>query len=105
MPRYTYVCKTCGSFDEFRTMTEFEKPARCPACNEWALRAVAAPQLNRRTTSNRKAHQLNERSANEPRVIGSEERRRHEHNHSHSHEHAHKHQQKGAAGRPWMVGH
>lgn len=68
MPLYDYDCGRCGSFREWRTMSDYEKPAQCPECGKAAKRAVATPRLGMDGQA-RKAHAINERSAHEPRVV------------------------------------
>ncbi|MFQ5773934.1 MAG: FmdB family zinc ribbon protein [Kiloniellaceae bacterium] len=107
MPLYNYVCEGCGEFDAWGSMSECEKPARCPTCGHRSRRAVSAPALALMNGANRKAHQINERSADEPKVVevpdgGSPFKRGHRHGHGHGHggkKHWH------VSPRPWMVGH
>lgn len=70
MPLYEYHCKTCGHmFEEMRSMAQYKDPYDCPVCGEPADRAVfSAPRLNDMKASARHAHQVNERSAHEPRT-------------------------------------
>ena len=105
MPLYDYHCPECGDFRAWRHMSEARMPTDCPACNGAAGRAIVAPNLALMPANNRTAHQRNEKSADEPKVVsksrmgGGEHPHRH-HGHSHGHEHKH-----GAGGRPWMIGH
>jgi putative FmdB family regulatory protein len=108
MPIYEYRCKACGPFEDFCSMGDFAKPMSCPSCRELAPRQVAAAQLNRMTGSNRKAHSLNEKNSNEPRIARAKSCNHDHHGHGHNqgHNHGHKHvHQHGGADRPWMVGH
>lgn len=111
MPLYNYLCKTHGEFDAWRPMSESSSPAPCPACKRRARRAVSAPRLALMDGGARKAHTINERSANEPRVVrrgepgdaavgghNPAEGRRPGHAHG---KHGHRH----GPSRPWMVGH
>lgn len=68
MPLYDYDCPRCGPFRAWRTMSEFEKPAKCPECRKSAARAIATPTLGM-DSGLRKAHAVNEKSASEPRVV------------------------------------
>jgi putative FmdB family regulatory protein len=91
MPLYDYACSDCGPFREWQSMSAAAVPVDCPACGGPAPRA----------------HQRNEKSADEPQVrsgkqvMNSGKKRsgsgHHRHGH-HGHSHAHH-------GRPWMVGH
>jgi len=105
MPLYDYHCPECGNFRAWGRMSEARAPAPCPTCDRLAGRAVVAPQLALMPNNNRIAHQRNERSANEPKLVSRSETDSggHPHpHHGHHHGHGHKH---GAGGRPWMIGH
>ena len=111
MPLYDYECGTCGEFRAWRKMSEWEASVPCPVCSLPASRLAAAPMLGILSTNNRIAHERNERSAHEPKVM-----RREDLPPKHSH-HDHRHginplmkQQFGEVhrsppDRPWMVGH
>jgi putative FmdB family regulatory protein len=99
MPLYQYACRRCGSFEDWRPMSEAERPSRCPACGKRAARAVAAPRLGM-PSGVRSLHARNEKSAHEPAVV---RRRTGGSGHDHGHDHGHKHA--GRGGRPWMIGH
>jgi putative FmdB family regulatory protein len=111
MPLYDYRCRICGPFHEWRSMVEWEANVPCPTCSLPAPRRAAAPMLAVLSSNNRVAHEHNERSAHEPKVV-----RRQDLPPDHRH-HGHQHgvsplirQQLGDAhasmsGRPWMVGH
>lgn len=118
MPLYDYSCRTCGPFSDWRAMSEFDEPTRCPDCGEPSPRAVATPALGM-DWQQKKAHSINEKSANEPRTVRrrrgdpmvhdvhtdlSRHReqklaRRHAHDHHHGNSHAH------TSNHPWMVRH
>jgi putative FmdB family regulatory protein len=112
MPLYDYECATCGEFREWRSMTEWEATVPCPRCSLPASRLAAAPMLAVLSRNNRVAHERNERSAHEPKVV-----RRKDLPHDHRHHGHHRHgvsplikQQFGEVhrsppDRPWMVGH
>lgn len=104
MPLYDYHCPGCGDFRAWRRMSESGDPAVCPSCDEPAARSVVAPGLALMASNNRTAHQRNEKSAHEPKVVSGG---RHEHgagHHPHPHHHGHSHGH-GGASRPWMIGH
>ena len=94
MPIYHYNCKSCGEFVELRKISEYKLPAACPACDQMGSRVIKAPSLNTMNNAQRAAHDTNERSAHEPRVV----RRKNNSNHKHSHSHS-------SSSRPWMIGH
>ena len=111
MPRYDYACEHCGPFKAWRPMSEYAAPSECPSCGSEAPREVGAPFVADMNPNSRIAHERNERSAHEPRVMsrgqmeGLGSRRsggapeRHSH-HAHG-DHGHHHH----SGRPWMIGH
>ena len=110
MPLYDYECSSCGPFRERRPMSEWNADIPCPDCSLPAPRQAAAPMLGVLSTNNRIAHERNERSAHEPKVVRREDLPG---NHRHSHQHNVSpsiKQQFGnvspiPASRPWMVGH
>lgn len=113
MPLYDYQCGTCGPFREWRTMSECEAEVPCPACSVPAPRLAAAPMLRVLSPSDRIAHERNERSAHEPKVVRREDLpgarpRSHDHHH-HDVSPLLKRQfgkvSRSHADRPWLVGH
>jgi putative FmdB family regulatory protein len=82
MPLYDYGCSTCGPFREWRSMSEWEARVPCPSCSVPAPRLAAAPMLAVLSSNNRIAHEHNERSAHEPKVV-----RREDLPQDHSHQH------------------
>jgi putative FmdB family regulatory protein len=109
MPIYGYACTTCGPFEDFRPMADYDKPASCPSCGRSSPRRAAAAQLNLMAGNNRKAHSLNEKNSSEPRVARAKTHaghHGHDHRHGHHHHgHGHHGHQHAGADRPWMVGH
>ena len=117
MPLYEYACQACGVFDAWRAMADWKQPVACPECGVPAPRDLAQPVLGM-DWQRKKAHSINERSANEPRTV---RRRRGDplvhdphadlsmhrekalaRKHSHAHggdSHAHR------SNHPWMVRH
>jgi putative FmdB family regulatory protein len=105
MPVYEYYCELCDElFTQLRPMSEYREPANCPTCAIPAEHVVAtAPRLNTMHVGARDAHQVNERSAHEPRVT-----RPHTCGAGCNHQHAGKAQPKVKQQndkRPWMLGH
>jgi len=86
MPFYDYGCATCGPFREWRSMSEWEASVPCPNCSLPASRLAAAPMLAVLATNNRIAHERNERSAHEPKVVRREDLPRDRRSHSHSYD-------------------
>lgn len=105
MPIYGYSCDSCGPFEDFCSMADFDKPMACPSCGDPAPRQAAAAQLNLMSGSNRKAHYLNEKNSSEPRVARAKHRHQHGCDHGHSHSHSHHNHNHASSDRPWMVGH
>jgi putative FmdB family regulatory protein len=105
MPLYDYNCPDCGGFRAWQRMSEAADPVECPGCARPASRLVVAPSLGILPSVTRRAHERNEKSAHEPRVVSKESGagdHGHAHGHGHGHGHGHRH---GAGGRPWMIGH
>jgi putative FmdB family regulatory protein len=116
MPLYDYECRQHGPFSDWRKMSESENPAPCPICGALGRRSVSAPHLGI-DSGLRKAHSINEKSAEEPRVV---RRRRgdpiphdthrdlnsHAQNHAgHSHSHDRGSGEAQVSNHPWMVRH
>jgi putative FmdB family regulatory protein len=69
MPIYEYSCRGCAhAFTALRPMSEHRADTACPRCGGSAGRVLSAPRLSTMDAGARKAHQVNERSAHEPRV-------------------------------------
>ena len=105
MPLYNYVCDRHGLFDAWQPMSQSGAPMACPSCGKDAARAISAPALATLDGATRKAHHVNERSADSPRLVTKEEpshpSKRAKAGHSHPHSHGHSH----GPSRPWMIGH
>lgn len=112
MPLYEYECKKCVSvFSALGSIKDYQAQAKCPECNRPSPRIIGtAPQLNTMNPGQRKAYQVNEKSAHEPGV-----RNRHRCN-SHcgcgSNSAGKSNQEKNSSAikqqqgkRPWMLGH
>lgn len=80
MPLYEYECPECGRFDDLQPVSAASEPAACPGCGELSPRVISLPRLLEMDGSLRKAHEVNERNAHEPKFSTREERhQRHEH--------------------------
>ena len=104
MPLYDYVCAKDGEFREFNSMAAFADPVPCPNCGVPAPRSVSMPNIPILPSTTRRAHEINERSANEPRVARKRATHRHDHGTIRTPlgtglRHA------GNPRYPWMVGH
>jgi putative FmdB family regulatory protein len=120
MPLYDYECRRHGPFSDWRAMSLCDEPAPCPRCGKAAQRSVSAPALGI-DPGLRKAHRINEKAAEEPRVVrrrrgdpiphdahrdltahrGSSRDRHAGHAHVHDHGKPHAHVSK----HPWMIRH
>ena len=77
MPLYDYRCDSCGDFRDWHTMARSQEPTDCPTCGRPARRRVAKPFIAFMPSHTRIAHQRNEKSAHEPRVMTRNELDRH----------------------------
>jgi putative FmdB family regulatory protein len=73
MPLYDYQCRVCGPFRDFRPLSEWDKDTKCPHCGSRSKRSIAMPRLQCVSRNVRVAHERNERSAEEPRMMRREE--------------------------------
>jgi putative FmdB family regulatory protein len=73
MPLYDYQCRVCGPFKEFRPLSEWDKDTKCPNCGNPSKRSIAMPRLQCVSRNVRVAHERNERSVEEPRVMRRDE--------------------------------
>lgn len=73
MPLYDYLCDDCGAFRDWRGMDLSEQDAPCPSCGKPSKRSISMPFLPRVSRNVRIAHELNERSAEQPAVMRREE--------------------------------
>lgn len=103
MPVYDYHCGRCDAgFSAWQPMSHYKEPASCPLCTDPAQRRIVAPRLNTMNAARRRAHQINERSAHQPKL-----------SRAHSCGPGCSHNAAGAAPlrridtakRPWMLGH
>ncbi len=76
MPIYSFTCRACGNFTEMRSMARADVAARCPLCRRAAKRVFTVPYVARMNPALRRAHERNEKSAHEPRVVRGEDWRR-----------------------------
>lgn len=100
MPLYDYQCGLCGPFKEFRPLSEWNKDTTCPNCGSASERTIAKPRLQSMSRNVRIAHERNERSADEPRVM-----RRAELDALHGHIHMHPQQRGRNMYRSSVLGH
>ena len=69
MPLYDYRCDCCGDFRDWQAMARSQEPVDCPTCGRPARRRVATPFIAFMPSHTRIAHQRNEKSAHEPKVM------------------------------------
>ena len=71
MPTYDYDCAACGGFEAIRRVSERDAACACPACGAAAPRVfVQAPRLELLAGDTRRAMEINERAAHQPRSSG-----------------------------------
>ncbi|PJI92639.1 putative FmdB family regulatory protein [Yoonia maricola] len=68
MPVYEYCCIECGPFEAIKSMSLCNDPCNCPHCGASAPRVMlTAPNVSFVSSSLRKGHTINERSADSPK--------------------------------------
>jgi putative FmdB family regulatory protein len=85
MPLYSYECRKCGPFQDWRALSLAGADADCPLCGQASRRQVSMPFLSSVSRNVRIAHERNERSMERPRVMGREELHKLGHARGHSH--------------------
>ncbi len=72
MPVYEYLCPECGPFTQMRAMADYELPSDCPSCEASSPRVMlTAPRCSAVSAQTRRAHAINERSADAPRTLSA----------------------------------
>jgi putative FmdB family regulatory protein len=97
MPIYEHECGRHGVFEALRAMSEASLAAPCPVCRDPSRRIVSAPRLALVGRSQAKAHERNERSQYEPRVVSADRVRPKERGPTRTIQ--------GAGRRPWVLEH
>lgn len=67
MPVYEYICHDCGPFEEIAPLSRFAEPCDCPSCGASSSRLLSVPQVSAVSGLTRRAHEVNERSADSPK--------------------------------------
>lgn len=93
MPIYEFECQEHGVFEATKSLAQARHPARCPACGRAAPRILSLPSLARLSRTVVKAHERNEKSRHQPKVVTRQ-----------GGPPAPK-PARAAATRPWMIGH
>lgn len=101
MPLYDYLCQNCGPFIEWGEIHDALAPKSCPHCCQESLRTISAARLSVISKQNRRAWEVNEKSAHQPHSVKKEV---HVHGPHCNHEHREK-RKPIRRGRPWMLGH
>ena len=91
MPLYEYDCKSCGEFEAWRSMSEYNMPMNCPDCDRVAVKIFSAPNINLNSGS---LSAIARSPSAEPRLVKQEQR-----------EPAKPRYQSSSGNRPWMVSH
>ena len=110
MPLYDYRCDACGDFRDWRAMAQSHEPAACPICGSLSRRRVASPFIAFMSPHTRTAHQRNEKSAHEPKVMTRDQLDRMGGRVGHDHSHGPGPQRRlepglRTASKRWMIGH
>jgi putative FmdB family regulatory protein len=69
MPIYEFECREHGVFELTRSVAEAREDAPCLACGIAARRILSLPSFSKMPRAIVKAHDVNERSRHEPRVV------------------------------------
>lgn len=90
MPLYEYRCDSCGEFEAWRSLSEYNAPMNCSKCDRPAQKILSAPNINLNSGS---LSGIARKSA-EPRLVKPETR-----------EATKPRYQSSTNSRPWMVSH
>ncbi len=90
MPLYEYRCESCGEFEAWRSMSEYNAPMNCPECNQVAIKIFSALNINLNSGS----LSAIAKKSSEPRLVKQEPK-----------EPAKPRYQRSIGDRPWMVSH
>ncbi len=91
MPLYEYRCNSCGEFEAWRSMAEYNAPLNCPQCNQVASKIFSAPNINLNSGS---LSAIASEKSSEPRLVKSERK-----------EPVKPRYQSSSSSRPWMISH
>ena len=91
MPLYEYRCESCGEFEAWRSMSEYNAPMDCLQCHETAVKIFSAPNINLNSGS---LSAIARSQSAEPRLV------------KHIRKEPSRQRYKSSTGdRPWMVSH
>lgn len=63
MPRYEFLCETCGSFEQWCDHRQSGDPMACPSCNAVAKRVYSIPRVTVTSKTQTKARLLDEQGS------------------------------------------
>lgn len=63
MPRYEFLCETCGSFEQWRDHRQSGDPMPCPSCSAVAKRVYSTPRVTVTSKAGTKARLLDEQGS------------------------------------------
>ena len=69
MPIYEFLCRDCGSFEQWRSFAEVSVPMTCPSCNGEARRIYSMPATKNLSAAFSNAMNRVEKSAHEPEIV------------------------------------
>ena len=90
MPLYEYHCESCGEFEAWRSMSEYNAPIDCPDCEKIAIKIFSAPNINLNSGS----LSAIAKDFREPRLVKQEPK-----------EPTKPRYQSSTRDRPWMISH
>ena len=90
MPLYEFRCHTCGDFDAWRRLADFDQPMACPICQGSVKRLFSPPNLS---LNSGRLGAIASRGSSEPRVVKRDR------------EPTAPRCLSSTSSRPWMVGH
>ena len=91
MPLYEYHCESCGEFEAWRSMSEYNAPMNCRQCDRIATKIFSVPNINLNSGS---LSAIARSQSTEPRLVMQEQK-----------EPAKPRYQTSTGDRPWMVSH
>jgi putative FmdB family regulatory protein len=69
VPIYEFLCRNCGSFEQWRSFAEVSSPMTCPSCNGEARRIYSMPATKNLSAAFSNAMNRVEKSAHEPEIV------------------------------------
>jgi putative FmdB family regulatory protein len=69
VPIYEFLCRDCGSFEQWRSFAEVSAPMTCPSCNEETRRIYSMPATKNLPAALSNAMNRVEKSAHEPEIV------------------------------------